>query len=272
MPDDLADESLPDDEDIFSRPRSLRDFIRSEPVIKPSDKERNNLQWRPLQEFLSKFLGLKELIWASSDQIPRCILDVLHTELPKCLLHVNTFSLRSLCQRHDNLHDIDRDEYLLASSPSLASICAASTYFDTEGDIYYNEDAILQIAIRLAPNLRSGSGFREAIRSPRPPWRGFFGNTENRDIQLQGRLTKLSFHSDGFLNLDQLYTWARHVDFSALCSLNLSWPDEIEVSQAVTQMAENGIFKRLRKLSFVDHDIWNKKQGDCSWLLGRSRN
>jgi hypothetical protein len=65
--DDSFPESLDRDEDTISRPRSLSMFIGSEPVINASLKESRDLPWLPLKDFLSKCLGLKDLIWESTD-------------------------------------------------------------------------------------------------------------------------------------------------------------------------------------------------------------
>jgi hypothetical protein len=74
---------------------------------------------------------------------------MLHNDLPRSRLHVHTFSLRSLFQQRDRLHDIDDDEYVLATSPSLYSICVASIYLDSDGNLDYNEDAALRICVHV---------------------------------------------------------------------------------------------------------------------------
>jgi hypothetical protein len=65
---------------------------------------------------------------------------MLHNDLPNSRLHVHMFSLRSLFQERDRLHDMDDDEYALATSPSLYSVCAASIYLHSDGNLDYNEE------------------------------------------------------------------------------------------------------------------------------------
>jgi hypothetical protein len=170
-----------DEEDAFSAPGSLRQFLGGYPIITPERKVRSNRNWRLLAQFLSRLPALKQVIWGSKDQIPRCVLDVLHSS--NTHLQVNTFGLRSLHQRRDQLQDIDADEYALVTSPSITSISAATSYCDSLGRMDYTIEALMEM-VRLAPNLRSVSlwgqplygdlGVDEAIRQGRVPWQGFF--------------------------------------------------------------------------------------------------
>jgi hypothetical protein len=148
-----ADDCL--EQDSFSKRTSLEYFAGSQPACTPEIKSRAHDGWTPLAEFLGSCTGLKDLYWASTDQVPRCILTLLHDKLPKCRLHVHTFSLRSLYQHRNQLHDVDIDEYALATSPSLYSICVKAMHVDTDGRLDYNQDAALQIVAGAAPSLTS---------------------------------------------------------------------------------------------------------------------
>lgn len=147
------------------------------------------------------------------------------------------------------------DEYMLTSSPNLSSICAASThaYYDPDGRIDYNEDAILQIYSGLAPNLRSVSmwyqipansyTWQEALQSRRPAWRGFFRSTGSTETQSRsGQLMELSFEGLSAPTLPQLDMWVCHTDFSELRSLDLCRFGEVESPHAVAAMAVRGGF------------------------------
>lgn len=65
---------------------------------KPSIEPRLDEWWQPLARFISS-VHIKDLIWASTEQIPRCVLSVLNEQTPSCRLHVHKFDLRSLHQR-----------------------------------------------------------------------------------------------------------------------------------------------------------------------------
>ena len=257
--EEQADENGEDillEEDAFSRPKHFGSFCGSEPKCTEQNKARCNEAWGPVAGFIPTFPGLKELIWASTDQIPRCILDTLHGSLPKTRLHMHTFSLRSLYQKLDQLHDIDPDEYALASSPNLSSICAPSTTFDTDGNLDYNEEAVQHMTAGIAPNLRSVTMYIQsagnspyllaAIKSGRPPWRGFFAGKEDVTQKSQSSLERLAFYGTYH---EQLSTWAAYTDFSKLRSLDLRTIVHAEYLQELTEMAEQSIFANLQTLS-----------------------
>ncbi|KAF2792043.1 hypothetical protein K505DRAFT_418725 [Melanomma pulvis-pyrius CBS 109.77] len=261
---DDSDEDSDGDEDTFSRPRSLSALFGSDPVRTHETKATINQLWQPLAQFLSAFPALKHFVWASTEQVPRCVLDILHNQLPNSRLHVHTFSLRSLYQRRDQLHDVDVDEYALATSPCLSSICAVSTHYDSEGLMDYNEEAVLQMVVESAPNLQSvymwyqqagnSIGLQDAIRSPRPPWRGFFRGGEDEPQELHGHLMKLALRGESSTFLQRLQCWSRHTEFSRLYTLDLSNGVELNALQALMDMADDGVFKCLRTLSLFVFD------------------
>ncbi|OCK80313.1 hypothetical protein K432DRAFT_382319 [Lepidopterella palustris CBS 459.81] len=255
------DDNDHDEENSFSKPTSLMYFRGSAPACTQENRSRANEAWKPAAQFLASCTGLKDLYWASDDQVPRCILDMLRTNLPKCHLHVHTFSLRSLYQERGRLHDVDVDEYALATSPSLYGICVASTHLDSDGNIDYNEEAALQIVAGAAPNLRSvcmwhklagnSPKLLEAMRSPRPPWQGFFAERAETPQISQGRLWSLSFGGVSSIFHQRLQNWTSHTNFKELRSLDLSIRIDRQSLQTLTRMAEGGIFESLQKLSFL---------------------
>jgi hypothetical protein len=252
----MDDDDSDHEDDAFGQPTSLSGFSGSGEV----ESRDNNARWQPVAEFIYKLAALQHLIWASTDQVPRCMLDVLHSRLPNARLHVNTFSFRSLYQKVDHLHDVDPDEYALATSPCLSSICSVSTYYDTDGNIDYGEEAILQMVGALAPNLRSVSiwyqvagnslALLEALRSERPPWRGFFAKDVNDKLpQRYGCLTKLAFRGGSrSMNLAQMQTWASQTDLSRLRSLDISTGIDQEAAEFLHRLAADSGLPCLRSL------------------------
>jgi hypothetical protein len=119
--------------------------------------------WQPLAQFISG-LQLKELVWTSTEQFPRCVLSVLNEKLPACRLHVYRFDLHSFHQR-DTLQDIEETEYMLAASPCLCTIVSSYSMYDASGCANYNGDATLQLSAELAPNLKHVSAWDDSIMS-----------------------------------------------------------------------------------------------------------
>jgi hypothetical protein len=255
----LEDENCHVGEDGISRPRSLFWFDGGEPTCTTESKATSNRLWQPLADFLPCLFILKHLIWAATDQIPRCILDVLHSQLPGTLLHVNTFSLRSFYQWSDQTHDIDVDEYALVTSPSLSSICVVTCYLNHDGRMDYNHEAARDMVLWLAPNLRSlymsyqitgdTPGLRNAIRSPRPPWEGFTSAKAVLSPKSKRCLDAFALQGDRFLFLERFHDWTQRVDFSTLKSLDITLPFDLPIMKELSSMAEAGAFKCLRDLS-----------------------
>jgi hypothetical protein len=237
---DSDDEDVDFDQGPISRPSSLCMFVGSEPVCTAKTKAASNRLWRPLAHFLTKCYALRHFIWVSTDQVPRCILDVLHSQLPHSFLHVDTFSLRSLYQWRDQLHDVDVDEYALATSPCLSSIYVAARRFDEEGRIDYNEEAALKMVLGLAPNLRSvymcrqmadvsSIALRQALPFPRPPLRGFVAAKDDSPQKSEGHLRTLAIRGERSISLRRLQSWSHHADFSMLRSLDLRLIEDPQV-------------------------------------------
>ena len=246
--------------DGFFQSMVLRDFDGSSPRMTKDYKTRSNEVWRSFAQLLSKFQGLKDLLWASMDQVPRCVLDVLHSQLPHARLHVHTFSLRSLYQIGYDPHDIDSDEYALATSPSLHSIVAASKFLGSEGDldVDYNGEAVLEIASGLAPNLRKvGMWYQLAGNTPelvlamgvsRPSWRGFFADANNAPSKTKAKLTSLALRGASSIFPERLEGWQQSVNFDSIHTLDLRVMIELLAFQTLINMAMAGTFGCLQTL------------------------
>ena len=184
--------------------------------------------WGQLARLISGLVALTDLIWASKDQVPHCILSVLHERLPRCRLHVHTFDIRIFSYHNASL-DIDDDEYLLATSPCLYSVIAP--YHSTMGYLNSNQEAVLHMAQRLAPGLKHvriwdrsrpcpGSQRRELDTN----WTGFPSQTINGHPdrpRTKGQLETLIIDASGDVDAPQLRYWQDFTDFSHLRRLKL---------------------------------------------------
>lgn len=239
-------------------------------------KQSHNESWQPLARFISTLPALKDVVYSCLDQVAPCLLRAVHQHHPNSRLHVHTFSLRSLYQMKDNLHDIDPDEFMLATSPCLFAIAlCSSTGYDTYGYVDYHNEALFAMVSGMAPRLKhvrllktiSGAsrGLEEAVRTPRPPWRGFFQNRFRARTSL-GRLTSLALDGEGTAKLETLLDWGRHIDLSKLCSLEMSQGAMLEEVQAMALIAESGRFRGLRKLSLkvLAFDLQKRRQLDAA--------
>ena len=239
---------------------------------KPENKSKRNELWRPLADFISAFPGLKDLTWSSTDQLSRCILDVLHLQLPRARLHVHTFYLRSLNQPKDELHAIDEDERALATSPSLHSVRALPNHNHRHGMVNYNEEALQDIVNGAAPNLREielwdgatkVTGMNEVPRRRRSDCLGLSSNINNENGVMDkysaqkgkfGELTKVSLLDWPWATTRFISSWAQRTDFSVLRSLDLGGgPDMVDLEQLIL-LANKGALKSLRSLALSQSD------------------
>jgi hypothetical protein len=215
--------------------------------------------WQPLARFVSS-LHLKELVWSSKEQLPRCILAVLHEQLPACRSYVRDFDLRSLHQEI-TLQDIEETEYMLATSPCLYQIVAPYSKRDATGRANYNEEAVLKLSAGLAPNLKhvcvwdnSLMPSAEILRrtDERPEWRGFHlqSDSEWREIpETKGQLQSLAIDALRAVSGVQLASWICHTDFSVLQSLHLARQIELDVLRQLADLAERDGLSSLRCLN-----------------------
>ena len=143
--EDAGESDSDEDEDGFCKPSKgvVEKSHGASPLPTHEEREEQNKAWLPLAQFLDQLPDLKDLIYAYSNQIPMSILSSLHQHHPINRLHVHTFSLRSLFQPRDRPHDIDPDEFVLATSPCLSSIVVSYCGYDTFRQLDYNQEAVL---------------------------------------------------------------------------------------------------------------------------------
>ena len=140
-----------DNDDSHVRPLI---FALAGPPSTETHKRAQHEAWLPFASFLGQLPALKDLVYACTHQVSACLLAALHKHHPRSRLHVRTFSLRSLYQKSDQLHDIDPDELALATSPCLYSIHATCEDFDSYGRLSFNMEAIESMVSGAAPSLR----------------------------------------------------------------------------------------------------------------------
>lgn len=195
--------------------------------------------WGTLPTLVQQFHGLRDLIWSCGTLFPPCLLEILHHSLPRCKLHNWAFKLPSLCYKTHEPQDIDEYEYSLATSPSLSSImCPAYEYdesnnklgYNDYGMVEYHEEAVIQLASGLAPNLKSvyvvagtpeaRPGLYDQLRRERPPWIGFFPSNPKKAISnsSQGHLRELTLSPASLVHFE---AWEAHGVFSDLRVLRL---------------------------------------------------
>ncbi|ORY70360.1 uncharacterized protein BCR38DRAFT_405975 [Pseudomassariella vexata] len=136
-----AEDGLSSDNDFCKPPKQPVHFWHGATRLSQEDNRQLDKAWQPLSCFIRKLSGLKDVVYAADGQIPRCILEAVH--FMNCRLHMHTFSLRSLFQPRDLPQVIDADEYALATSPCLYSIIVPYYTWDEEGNVNYNEEAVL---------------------------------------------------------------------------------------------------------------------------------
>ncbi|KAI0530125.1 hypothetical protein GGR58DRAFT_494531 [Xylaria digitata] len=222
--------------------------------------------WKPLAHFIGQLSGLGDLIWGCGPKMPRNILSAVHSV--GCRLHMSFFRLDSLFQDRHHPHDIDPDEFALATSPSLYSIFVPFHNYDTDGRVDYNGDAALRMVAGAAPNLAhvwmqltppgDSLGLRNAYGTPRPTWSGFFPETTSTDQQPdQGSLQSLVL-SDGRVYPGHIENWSRHTNFAKLRHLAIYWvhasPGVARSLHCLAEMASYGRFESLHMLMLTIPD------------------
>jgi hypothetical protein len=228
--------------------------IYDEPVIKKDSEE--DLAWTPMVDMVQAIPHLKDLIYDCESQFPPNLLSTLHRQHPYCRLHHLSFRFRTLLWGVPYPYEME-----LATSPLLYKVKIISTGQDSEYDDDFNEEALMELAAGLAPNLKEVAVVDIiSIRSNRyhrrrGSWQGLPGFTGT-----VGSLKSLSIK--GYANLrspDLLQDWAKHTDFTCLQSLELGGGYENTTnalsSDTMEWVAQNLSFPQLRKLSvYVGRD------------------
>lgn len=190
--------------------------VSTEPVIERSSEE--DMAWAPVVSLIKTLPGLTTLEYDCRNQFPPLLLDAIQEH--KCKLHHMTFRLRSL------LSDTpDPYEMALATSPCLYKAQVRCAWRDSNGDDDFNQEAMMELAAGLAPNLKElvVVELQPPIsllnrRRPRGPWRGLPGFVPGKRTE---SLTTLTFLGSVYLSVDIMQSWARHVDFDCLRHLEL---------------------------------------------------
>lgn len=209
--------------------------------------------WQPLVHFIRQLPALEDLVWACGSRMPRYILSAVHSI--GCRLHMHCFHLSSLVQHRDRPQPIVPDEYALATSPSLSSIVAPVRDFETDGDVSYNEEAVMRMVAGTAPRLAhvwllqtmagDSIAYREAVRLGKPAWSGFFPGTAEADsLPVLGSLQSLVLNA--YVSHTKIDNWIRYTDFAKLRRLTIQWNSECGV--ALAEMAMRGDFESLHTL------------------------
>ncbi|KAH6643667.1 hypothetical protein C7974DRAFT_467455 [Boeremia exigua] len=244
-------------------------------------KPRDARWWKPLVRFLSS-IHLKDVIWASQEQVPRCILSVLNEQIPRCRLHVYGFDLRSLHQSSkDSLQNINDTEFLLATSPCLYNIITANKPTDNLHCDNYNDDAILQLAAGMASNLKhvlvwdqtiTPSGeFERGKRHARLDWRGFRPQSDSEWCATpitKGQLHSLTIDPRIAIFATRLTLWQKHIDFSVLRTLTLANRIELGALQILVALAQQDGLCHLKALDLpVIHEDHEEADSTIARLL-----
>lgn len=163
-----------------------------------------------------------------------------------CRLRIANFKIPSLHQYADQLHGVDERDFALATSPNISSIVVPVSHYDIDGCVEYNEEAVLQMAAGLAPNLievhivhgmlGASPYFFDAVDRGRPPWRGFFVNKRQGVVGEVSQTVHLKCWSLSPARIEYFATWEEAMDFSELRTLQL-W----EVTSDVLALAKRPI-------------------------------
>ncbi|KAG7288124.1 hypothetical protein NEMBOFW57_007647 [Staphylotrichum longicolle] len=260
--DSESDNESDSDSDRDIAVKSFR-FFPSRPHATAEHKRIQHNAWLPLVKFLGELTGLKDLVYACTTQLPKCVLEALHQAHPQCRLHIRTFSLRSLYQEKDQPHDIDPDELALVKSPCLYSIHASCAPYGLDGRVSFNLEAVEHMVSGFTPNLRQVHVYhscppnlralRRQLRDPKPSWKGFPepGSQDqpgsNPISRPRARLEILVL-SGGYAPPNQLSTWHERTDFRYLQRLELAITLSVADLTALTSMAADDTFHSLRTL------------------------
>ena len=246
---------------------------------RPRTEPRSDEYWRPLARFISS-LHLKELVWSSKGQVPRCILAVLHEQIPACRLYVRDFDLRSLHHR-DALQDTEETEYMLATSPCLYQIVGTYSTRDATGCANYSQEAVLRLSAGLAPNLKhvcvwdnslKPSGEIQPHWDGELEWRGLHPQSDShwRDVpETKGQLQSLAIDAIGAVSSVQFASWIRHTDFSLLQSLHLATQIRLHVLGQLADLAERDGLSRLTCLNIPAIASEYEERVDAESMLTR---
>ncbi|MBE3043340.1 hypothetical protein IMZ48_12375 [Candidatus Bathyarchaeota archaeon] len=275
---------LDKDDEFWTRPGTIN-FNPWGPVPNPSGKAEEQALWAPLADLIASLPGLGDVEYQCKSQIPVNLLTVLNEkDGGPVRLHMYAFSLRSIFQNEVHPHDIDEDEFYLATSPCLSSIRTAVLYrysndhgwdFDHHR-LCFNQDAVALMMQGLAPNLKSatvdakdtGSFDGEGLNAE---WPGFFPSRPTDDTgraRGRGALETLALESGTRGGPDIIRAWAGRTDFGALRSLHLrNYSMNVPSLNALSEIAESAGLRSLQRLSLWLAGYWGPDEED-DWEHG----
>ena len=136
-----------DGNDFWALPMKAVDFWPFGRVPTEEENARRKEAWSPLVDSIPNFTYLRDAVYGCGAQIPASLLLAQKSHPQLVRVHVHTFSLRSLYPARSQLHDIDADEYLLATSPCPTSVRAvdSSSEYNSDGYPSFNREALLRM-------------------------------------------------------------------------------------------------------------------------------
>ena len=227
--------------------------------------------WLALALFIGQLPALKDLVWGFV-KMPQPVLAAIHAA-GTCRLHMQRFCLYSLVVHRNGdpqVIDIDPDDYALATSPALFSVVAEVYSFGSDGELDYNEDAVLGMVAGTAPNLQhvwllpSSPGNSLALMAAaalgKPPAApdSLFSSSK---VQV-GNPRSLIFTTQGSFDIN---VWATRADFSKLCHLALDW------DPVLADIAARGELASLRDLCLEGIDV-DSNSAVCQLLTALNSN
>ncbi|OJJ08132.1 hypothetical protein ASPVEDRAFT_47338 [Aspergillus versicolor CBS 583.65] len=234
-------------------------------LFRTSCQHKDDNEWESLVTLVSQLCGLQDLIWACEIPFPPPLLDFLHQKLPDCRLHNMAFRLPSLHYHSSHPQGIDSRDFTLATSPNLTSALVPMSRYDHDGNVGYDEEAVMQMSAKLALNLREVHAVErpieaclehdQAVERGRPPWQGFFPTSPTKhgsEPPQQARLQRWGLNP---ARIDLFRQWETKLDFSTLQVLHL-WQVDVKTLQSVSSHS----LKSLRVLAIdlkypEDHDM-----------------
>jgi hypothetical protein len=127
--------------------------------------------------------------------------------------------------------------------------------FETDGDVSYNEEAVMRMVAGTAPRLahvwffRNMAGdslaHREAVRLGKPAWSGFFPGTAEADkLPVLGSIQSLV--CTGYVSHTEMDNFSHYTDFAKLRRLTIPWNTKCGV--VLAEVAMRGDFESLHTL------------------------
>lgn len=239
---------------------------------------RETESWDYIAHFIQSLSGLRDIIWHHPQQVPSCILKVIHTKLPRTRLHIHTFHLRTLYNGPPSAsadhEQIGQDEWDLITSPNLH--CIACHYTDSKQEL-----ALINMAGGLSPNLKiiQHTGHTETYRQsrwlPQPvfSWPDYLPSKEATEPERRGITSlRLALNASADSSNFSVYTpgpsntlraWEL-IDLSKIRNLEIVCNNSSGVLQKLTVMAREGAFQDLNSFSYGPFTGRNKPELDLA--------